>query len=136
VALPHRLVTFNRRYLNPVTLKLVGIGSLVDLEHIGRTSGTVRHTPLMAFRAGRVVTIALTYGSQVQWLHNVEAAGRCRMTMRHSLLALGAPRKVAPPTALPHISQPQRALLRWPIRCTEFVELPVLAEQSLPPIDR
>ena len=135
MALPHRLVTFNRRYLNPVTLKLVGVGSLVDLEHVGRTSGAVRHTPLMAFRAGPEVTVALTYGSQVQWLRNVEAAGRCRMTTRHSILELGAPRKVAPSTALSHISQPQRALLRWPIRCTEFVELPVLAAQ-VPPAGR
>jgi len=136
VALPHRLVTFNRRYLNPVTLKLVGVGSLVDLEHVGRTSGTVRHTPLMAFRAGPVVTVALTYGSRVQWLRNVEAAGGCRMTTRHSVLELGAPRAVAPSTALPHISLPQRALLHWPIRCSEFVELPILADRSRRPVDR
>lgn len=133
--LPHQLVEFNRRYLNAVTLKLVGFGSLVDLEHVGRTSGTVRHTPLMAFRHGDVVTVALTYGSQVQWLRNVEAAGHCRMTVRHSLLDLGAPRRVAPQIALPHVAQPQRALLRWPIRCTEFVELPVLAEHALRPVD-
>lgn len=130
MALPHRLVTFNRRYLNPVTLKLVGVGSLVDLEHVGRASGLVRHTPLMAFRSGQIVTVALTYGPQVQWLRNVEAAGRCRMTTRHSVLELGAPRQVAAPAALPRIAQPQRALLRWPIRCSEFVELPVLAEQT------
>jgi deazaflavin-dependent oxidoreductase (nitroreductase family) len=128
--LPHALTDFNRRLLNPFTLRLAGTGSFVDLEHVGRTTGTVRHTPLMAFRDGDVVTIALTYGSGVQWLRNVEAAGRCRMTIGRSVLDLGAPRRVPSETALPRISQPQRTLLRWPIRCSEFVELPVLAEHA------
>jgi deazaflavin-dependent oxidoreductase (nitroreductase family) len=127
--LPHALVAFNRRYLNPMTLKLAGTGPFVDLEHVGRASGTVRHTPLMAFRDGERVTVALTYGSRVQWLRNVEAAGRCRMTIGHTVLELGAPQRIPGAVALPRIPQPQRSLLRWPIRCSEFIELPVLAEQ-------
>ncbi|MBK6874233.1 MAG: nitroreductase family deazaflavin-dependent oxidoreductase [Kineosporiaceae bacterium] len=75
--IPLGITRINRRFLNPVTLKLVGLASLVDLEHVGRVSGRVLHTPLMAFRDGDEVTVALTYGSDVQWLKNVRAAVGC-----------------------------------------------------------
>lgn len=124
--IPRAVTRFNLRVLNPLTLRLAGRGSMVDLEHVGRRSGTVRHTPLMAFRHGDVVTIALTYGPDVEWLKNIRAAGRCRMRIGSRIVHLGAPRRVPAEGALPHISQPQRTLLRWPIRCREYVELPVL----------
>ncbi|WP_454049302.1 nitroreductase family deazaflavin-dependent oxidoreductase [Cellulomonas sp. Marseille-Q8402] len=116
-----------RRVLNPVMLRVAGHGgSLVVLEHVGRRTGTVRRTPLMAFRHGGTVTVALTYGPDVAWLANIRAAGRCRMLLGGTVLRLGAPREVPPQDALPWVPLPQRALLRWPIRCRDFVELPVL----------
>lgn len=121
-----RVTGLNRRFLNPVMLRLVGHWSLVDLEHVGRRTGTVRHTPLMAFRQGDVVTIALTYGPDVAWLANIRSAGRSRMLMRGEVLTLGPPREVSPVDALARIPQPQRAVLRWPVRCRDFVELEVL----------
>ncbi len=124
--IPRAITRFNLRVLNPMTLRLAGRGSMVDLEHVGRRSGTVRHTPLMAFRRGDVVTIALTYGPDVEWLKNIRAAGRCRMRIGDGIVHLGAPRPVPPEVALPQISRPQRTLLRWPIRCHDYVELPVL----------
>ncbi|TFH70611.1 nitroreductase family deazaflavin-dependent oxidoreductase [Cellulomonas sp. HD19AZ1] len=120
------IIRLNKRFTNPVMLRLAGIGSIVDLEHVGRKTGTVRHTPLIAFRRGGVVTIALTYGSDVQWLANVRHAGGCRMRMGREILSLGAPRVLEPADAMTRIPQPQRALLRWPIRCRDYVELPVL----------
>ncbi|WP_231494857.1 nitroreductase family deazaflavin-dependent oxidoreductase [Cellulomonas sp. KRMCY2] len=134
--MPSRITRFNRRFLNPLTVRLAGHGSIVDLEHVGRTSGTRYHTPLMAFRdgadgadgaAGGTVTIALTYGPDVQWLRNVRAAGRCRMRMGRRILTLGPPRTLDPDEGLSRVPQPQRALLRWPIRCRDFIELPILA---------
>jgi len=122
-----RITGFNKRYLNPLTLKLAGAGPMADLEHVGRTSGTVRHTPLMAFRDGDVVTVALTYGPQVQWLKNITAAGHARMRLGHQVLQLGAPHPLGRAEALPRIPQPQRTLLRWPIRCQDYITLPVLA---------
>lgn len=116
-----------RRVLNPLVLRVAGRwGSLVVLEHIGRRTGAVRRTPLMAFRSGDVVTVALTYGPDVQWLRNVRAAGGCRMLLRGRVLALGPPRAVPAAVALPRVAPVQRALLRWPIRCADYVELPVL----------
>lgn len=125
--IPRAITRVNRRWLNPLTLKLAGHGSMADLEHVGRTSGTVRHTPLMAFRRGRTVTIALTYGPDVQWLKNIDAAGRCRLRLGGEVLQLGAPRRLDGAEGLTRMPYPQRALLRWPIRCHDYVDLPVLS---------
>ncbi|MFN8081678.1 MAG: nitroreductase family deazaflavin-dependent oxidoreductase [Kineosporiaceae bacterium] len=126
--MPLGITWFNRRFLNPVMLKLVGLASLVDLEHVGRVSGRVLHTPLMAFRDGDEVTVALTYGSEVQWLKNVRAAGGARMRFGRDVVQLGPPRVLDAETGLARVSQPQRSLLRWPIQCHEFVALPVLPD--------
>jgi deazaflavin-dependent oxidoreductase (nitroreductase family) len=95
------ITRINKRFINPVMLRLAGIGPMVDLEHVGRRTGTVRHTPLMAFRQGDVVTIALTYGPDVQWLANVRHSGGCRMRMGGEVLKLGAPRLWTRPRGWP-----------------------------------
>jgi len=121
-----RITSFNRRFVNPLTLHLAGRGSMADLEHVGRSSGRTFHTPLMAFRQGQAVTVALTYGPDVQWLKNVTAAGRCRMRLRGTELGLGAPHPIGASQGLARIPNPQRAILRKVIRCRHFIEFPVL----------
>lgn len=126
--MPLRATAPVRRVLNPLMLRVAGrFGWLVVLEHVGRRTGTVRRTPLMAFRRGDTVLVALTYGPGVAWLRNVEAAGRCRMLLGGRVLTLGAPVAVPPDEALPRLPALVRALLRWPIRCRDFVALPVTA---------
>lgn len=127
--IPKGITRINKRYLNRATIKLAGHGSIVDLEHVGRRSGTVHHTPLMAFRQGNTVTIALTYGTDVQWLKNVRNAGGGRIHMRGEILTLGAPEMLGRAEGLARIAQPQRTVLRWPVRCRDFVSLPVLASR-------
>ena len=63
---PLSLTPWVARFANPVLIHLAGVGWFADLEHVGRRTGRVRHTPLMAFREGDRVTVALTYGPQVQ----------------------------------------------------------------------
>jgi len=128
-----RVTRFNRRVVNPVVLRLAGHGSLVDLEHVGRRSGRRYHTPLLAFRSGDrgegdhgTVTVALTYGPDVEWLRNVRRAGGARMLMGGRILTLGPPQDLAPDEGLRRVPMPQRALLRWPVRCRDYVEMPVL----------
>lgn len=78
-------------YLAKVVLRLAGRGSLADLEHVGRTSGTVRHTPLSAFRTNDSVIVGITFGQEPDWLKNTQVADRCRMTLRGEVLELGIP---------------------------------------------
>jgi deazaflavin-dependent oxidoreductase (nitroreductase family) len=124
--IPRQVASFNRRFLNPLTLRLAGRGSMADLEHVGRTSGRTYHTPLMAFRDGDTLTIALTYGPDVQWLKNVTAAGGCRMRLGGQRLVLGTPRRLEPVDGLGRTPNPQRLLLGRVIGCRDFIELPIL----------
>ncbi len=125
--MPLAITRLNQRYLNTAMLHLVGHFSLVELEHVGRRSGQVRHTPLMAFRHGDEVTVALTYGPKVQWLRNVTAAGGAWMRFGSQWVRLGAPTRLDEASGLARIPQPQRTLLTGPIRCHDFVSMPVLA---------
>lgn len=50
--------------------------------NVGRRSGRTYRTPINVFRQGDHYLFALTYGSDVEWLMNVLAAGRCGMRTR------------------------------------------------------
>ncbi|MGM0384795.1 MAG: nitroreductase family deazaflavin-dependent oxidoreductase [Actinomycetota bacterium] len=127
--IPLAVTRFNKRYLNRAMIKLAGRGHFVDLEHMGRRSGTIHHTVLMAFRHGDTMTIALTYGPDVDWLKNVRAAGRCRMRHRDRLLELGPPRNLTTAEGLARMPAFARPILSGPAAVGEFIELPVLSER-------
>lgn len=86
------------RTLNRVVLPLVraGFGSplplgfgLVVLETTGRRSGATRSVPVVAFRAGRRVTVS-TVRPHSQWVKNLEAdsdAAIWRNGTRHTVTA-------------------------------------------------
>ena len=62
--------------------------------HRGRTSGREYRTPIWAFhREGRFV-VALTYGSDTDWVRNVLAAGGCSLIRLGTERALDHPRLV------------------------------------------
>ncbi len=91
--LPH-LVTHR---FNPLVMSMGLAGGRVSpwavLEHVGRTTGTVYHTPIsvIASRGSDDVYIRLSYGSDVQWVKNVLAAGRCRLQQHGTLFDLDEP---------------------------------------------
>lgn len=74
--LPAGLARFNRRVTNRVTTpfarRLPWFGVV---RHVGRRTGNVYETPLMCWVGDTAVTIALTYGSDVDWLKNLVASG-------------------------------------------------------------
>ncbi|NKY38606.1 DUF2087 domain-containing protein [Cellulomonas septica] len=61
------------------------------MHHVGRSSGRRYRTPVMAFRTPRGVVVALTYGPDVQWLHNIDAAGGARLVRAGRVLVLDDP---------------------------------------------
>lgn len=69
--------------------KLPGFAIVV---HTGRRSGRTYRTPVNAFRRGNGYIIALTYGSDSDWVKNVLAAGTCELTTRHRRVRLAHPR--------------------------------------------
>ena len=74
-----------------MTLHLAGHAAVADLEHVGRRTGLVRHTPVRAFRVGGTVIIGLNFGRQSDWYKNIKTAGTCRLHLGREQLVLGAP---------------------------------------------
>ena len=94
--LPRTLARLNRRGFNRVSRHVVpwlpGFGLVV---HTGRRSGREFRTPVNVFPGadGRY-TIALTYGTDSDWVRNVLAAGGCRLITRRRTVRLSHPRVV------------------------------------------
>jgi len=82
----------------------------------------------MAVRDGPTVTIALTYGPDVDWLRNVRAAGGARMHVGSRLVTLGAPETLIEQDGLSRMPSPVRQMLPV-LGCHDFVSLPVLSER-------
>jgi deazaflavin-dependent oxidoreductase (nitroreductase family) len=123
--LPHWLTRANLVVLNrltaPFAARLPGLGVL---EHVGRRSRTVRRSPVAAFRRGpRRYVIALWYGPDAQWVHNVIAAGACRVRTRGRWIRLTDPRRFRDPARrdIPWAIRPLASLLR----VDEFLEMRV-----------
>jgi deazaflavin-dependent oxidoreductase (nitroreductase family) len=90
--LPKRLARFNlvvtNRVLGPLARRLPGFAIV---SHVGRRSGRAYRTPVNLFRAGDRYVIALTYGSDAQWVRNVLAAGAVDIETRGRRLHLVEP---------------------------------------------
>jgi deazaflavin-dependent oxidoreductase (nitroreductase family) len=81
--LARRIAHFNKRVTNRITGPLApylpGFGMV---RHVGRTSGERHETPVNVFRRDDGFVIALTYGTQADWVRNVLAAGGCELVTR------------------------------------------------------
>jgi deazaflavin-dependent oxidoreductase (nitroreductase family) len=109
-----------------MTLHLAGHAAFADLEHVGRMSGTLRHTPVRAFRTGDTVVIGLNFGRQSDWYRNIKAAGTCRLRLRDEQLTLGTPALVPVEQGVKAMPWPFRFALRHMVHTTECVQLPIL----------
>ena len=72
------------RTLNRLTRRLAsaGRGPFSLVVHVGRKSGREYQTPLILARVPEGFIAELTYGENVDWLRNVEAAGGCTVVHR------------------------------------------------------
>ncbi|CAN5555766.1 nitroreductase family deazaflavin-dependent oxidoreductase [soil metagenome] len=134
--LPKAITSFNRRVANPVMKQLAKRAPLMAvIIHRGRYSGRRYETPVLAFSRGRKVTIALTYGTDVDWLKNVRAANSCTLIRRGRAREAGNPRMLAANEGRRRVPAPIRRSL-WLINVDEFVELTERAPASTPVEDQ
>lgn len=96
------------------------------LTDVGRRSGRSYSIPINVFERGGAYVFALTYGSDVQWLKNVEASGGCVMRTRGRDVRLGPPERFEDPTRRV-VPIPARWILRLD-RVTEFVRMQVKSQ--------
>jgi deazaflavin-dependent oxidoreductase (nitroreductase family) len=95
------------RYVNPITRPVAKrLPSFAILTHRGRTTGRTYRTPINVFRRGTDYLFFLTYGSDVQWVKNVLAAGSCSIETRGRVVELVDPDLITDPElrpAPPHV---------------------------------
>ena len=133
MTLPRVLARHLRGSASRMTLRFAGHAAFADLEHVGRKSGIVRHTPVRAFRSGGIVVIGLNFGLRSDWFQNIEAAGTCRMHLGHQQLTLGAPAVVPAEQGTRKMPWLFRIAMRYVIRTAECAELPILDEHPVRP---
>ena len=117
---------YTRAVVNKVTLRLAGHLAFADLEHVGRKSGTVRHTPVRALRSGNTVIAGLNFARQSDWYQNIQAAGTCRMRLGGEQLTLGAPTLVPAARGVTDLPWLFRFALRHLVHTANYVQLPIL----------
>lgn len=120
-----RMRFINKRFLNPVMRKIAGAAHspIALVRHTGRRSGRAFATPIMVRRAGGGFVIALTYGPDVDWLRNLEAAGSGGIRWNGAEYRIGKPQAVAPQVALKRFSAVQRPILRL-LKIDDFIMVP------------
>jgi deazaflavin-dependent oxidoreductase (nitroreductase family) len=129
MTLGRRVARFNRLVTNRLTAPFAGwLPGFGIVVHVGRRSGREYRTPVNVFRRGDAFMIALTYGSEAQWVRNVLAAGGCRLIARGREHRLSEPRVVREQP----VPAPVRAILRL-LHVQEFLRLTAATPPSPPP---
>ena len=83
---------FASHYFNRLTTPLAPwLPTFGVVVHRGRRSGTAYRTPINVFRRGDHYYFALTYGSDVDWVKNIVAAGDCLLQTRRRTVQLIEP---------------------------------------------
>jgi deazaflavin-dependent oxidoreductase (nitroreductase family) len=109
-------VDFMNRTVNP-WLERRGVlgasrGELGLIEHVGRTSGTVRQTPIHPMPIAGGFRIIVPVGERSEWARNVLAAGRCRLLIGDRSFELDEP-VLETAADVPDLAPPVRALFGW-----------------------
>jgi deazaflavin-dependent oxidoreductase (nitroreductase family) len=85
-------------YLDPILLPIVRrLPTFGILTHQGRKTGRTYHTPINVFRRGDTYLFFLTYGSDVEWVKNILAAGSCSLETRGRVVMLVEPQLITDP---------------------------------------
>jgi deazaflavin-dependent oxidoreductase (nitroreductase family) len=104
--MPAWLPPIMRRYVNPVQrLWAPYLPPWALIVHRGRRTGAEHRSPVLAWRAGGELYVALFYGPRAQWVRNVRAAGGADAIRHGRRLRLADVRIVDDPGGAP-----------WPVR--------------------
>ncbi len=113
---------FTTRFVNPLTRQVAGrLPAFAIVHQRGRRSGRRHDTPVNVFRRDGAYVFALTYGSDVDWVRNVMAAGECTITTRGRIVRLADAEVVVDPQRR-LVPQPVRAVLGL-LRVSEFLRM-------------
>jgi deazaflavin-dependent oxidoreductase (nitroreductase family) len=81
--MPPWLPRVNNLIVNPIQrLWAPWLPPYAVVVHRGRRTGVEHRTPVLAFRQGENLIVALLYGDRTQWMRNLEAGGGGRIVRR------------------------------------------------------
>ena len=120
--IPIMIASFNKKVTNRVTAPFAGhLPGFAVVRHRGRTSGRMYRTPVNVFRRSDDYVFVMTYGPDVDWVRNVEAAGECDIETRGRVVHLVQPRRFSDP-GRDAVPGPVRMILRL-IDVDEFMAM-------------
>ena len=120
---PKRITAFNRRVANPIISKIAPhVPHMAVVIHRGRRSGKRYETPVLIFANDKRVTLALTYGADVDWLKNVRASNGCRLVRRGREREATNPRMLSTEEGMRRMPAPISLILRLS-DVSDFLEL-------------
>jgi deazaflavin-dependent oxidoreductase (nitroreductase family) len=120
--MPAWLPAFNQRVTNRIQgIYAPYVPPLAVVVHVGRRTGRVFTTPVLAQLYAGKVAIPLPYSAEAQWVKNLQAAGSGEMIRRGKRFGFTQPRIVSDPSAetLPPIIA--RAAERMPVLVADLV---------------
>lgn len=113
---------FTTRVINPITRRFAHrLPGFAIISYRGRTSGATYRTPMNVFRDGDDYIFALTYGSDVQWVKNVLAAGQADLRIGNRTIHLSNPQVFIDPSR--RLMPPPVRILLGLQRVTEFLRM-------------
>ncbi|GAA5153575.1 hypothetical protein GCM10023321_24030 [Pseudonocardia eucalypti] len=87
------IARFNKRVNNPLQrLWAAHLPYMAVIEHKGRYSGNIYRTPVLAFITDDKLSVVLNYGTQSDWVRNIQAAGSAEVVHRGKRYRLIEPR--------------------------------------------
>ena len=127
-----RVRTINKHFTNRLTGKIAGKthSPIALLMHVGRHSGKAYATPIMAERSQKGFIFALTYGPNVDWYKNVQAAGKCGLRWHGREYDLQNPQRLDPASGRMAFPYPQRLILKI-LRIADFFEMEECRQASI-----
>lgn len=89
------IARFNKHLTNPIQrLWAPHLPYYAVIEHTGRKSGRSYQTPVMAFFESGKIAVMLNYGTESDWVRNVQAAGEATVIHRGRRYQLTDPQVV------------------------------------------
>ena len=106
--------SFNKHVLNPAMMALAGrrYWYAAVIAHTGRNSGKPYSTPVVAVKVPDGIIVPLPYGTGVDWLRNVLAAGSATITNKGRTYDVVRPEVIDAATAEPQLPASRRWILR------------------------
>lgn len=124
------MARFNRVVTNRITRPFAArLGGFAVVRHQGRRSGKEYETPLNAWRHDDWIVVALTYGDDVDWLKNTQAAETSGVLMGGEVINVGPPVDISTEDGMALVSPVARIVLPL-IKVDQFVDFPIISQPS------